>query len=157
MSKYECCYDTPRDFSVIRQRIAEKYKYEYEFAAALGMNKQTFSRKLNSITAFSVSEILKICELLEVSESEIEACFRTPLVVKEKPRGIRTVIRSRYGNEAALARKIGMPKNTLCQRLNFKVDFRYSELLRIAEALDISMSETVELIEAERRLHEQGA
>ena len=25
MSKYECCYDIPRDFSVIRKRIAEKY------------------------------------------------------------------------------------------------------------------------------------
>ena len=122
----------------------------------MGMNKQTFSRKLNSITAFSVSEILKICELLGVSEEEIEACFRTPQVVQEKPRGIRTVIRSRYGNEAALARKIGMPKNTLCQRLNFKIDFRYSELLRIAEALDISVCETVELLEVERRLYEQG-
>lgn len=157
MSRYECCYDVPRDFSAIRKRIAEKYKYEYEFAAALGMNKQTFSRKLNSITAFTVPEILRICELLEISESEIEACFRTPLVVVEKPVGIRTMIKSRYGNEAALARKIGMPKNTLCQRLNFKVDFRYSELLRISEALGISMIETVELIEEERRQYEQGA
>lgn len=154
MSKYECCYDVPRDFSVIRKRIAEKYKYEYEFAAELGMNKQTFSRKLHSITAFTVSEILKICELLEISESEIEACFRTPQVPETRPIGIRTKIRVHYGNEAALARKIGMPKNTLCQRLNFKIDFRYSELLRISEALGISMSETVELIEEERRQHE---
>ena len=155
MSKYKCYYEQPRDFSAIRRRIAERYAYEYEFATELGMNKQTFSRKLNSIAPFTVGEICKICELLDIPENEIEEHFRTPLIPKESPRGIRTLIKNKFGNEAALARKIGMPKNTLGSRLNFQIDFRYSELLRLAEALEITMNETVELLECERRNYEQ--
>lgn len=155
MSKYQCYYEQPRDYSAIRKRIAERYTFEYEFAAELGMNKQTFSRKLNNIAPFSVSEICRICELLDIPENEIEEHFRTPLVPKEEPKGIRVLIKQKYGNEAALARKMGMPKNTLGHRLNFHIDFRYSELLRLADALEISMNETVELLECERRNHEQ--
>jgi DNA-binding protein Fis len=150
MAKYECCYDRPRDFSAIRKRIAEKYPFEYKFAAELGLNKQTLSRKLNSITPFSVSEICKVCELLDIPDTDIEMYFRTPLVENEEPRGLRAVIKEAFGNEAALARAMGMPKNTLCHRLNFQIDFRYGELMRMSEVLGIGMEEIVRLIEIER-------
>ena len=151
MAAYKCCYTQPRDFSAIRQRIAEKYTFEYQFADALGMSKQTFSRKMNSIEPFTPNNIRKICKLLDISLTETEKYFRTPLVPKEEPRGIRLAIKEKFGNEAALARHIGMQKNTLCHRLNFDIDFRYSELVKIAEALEISMSELIELLEIERR------
>ena len=151
MSKYRCYYEHPRDFSAIRQRIAERYTYEYEFAAELGMNKQTFSRKLNNITPFSVSEICKICDLLKIPDNEIEKYFRTLLIKKKDPEGIRSVIKSKFKYEASLARRMGMSKAALCSRLNFKSDFRYSELMLLTEALEISLDQVIALIEIERR------
>ena len=156
MSKYRCYYEHPRDFSAIRKRIADRYTYEYEFAAGLGMNKQTFSRKLNNITPFSVSEICKICNLLDIPDSEIEKHFRTLLVKKKGPEGIRSVIKSKYKYEAALARRIGMSKAALCSRLNFKSDFRYSELMLLTEALEVSLDEVIKLIEIERKIQKEA-
>lgn len=152
MAKYTCCYEQPRDFSAIHSRIAERHEHEYLFAAELGITKQSLSRKLNSIEPFTVSDICTICELLDIPESEIDAYFRTPLVKQEEIRSLRTVIKEKFGTEAALARATGMPKNTLGHRLNFEIDFRYTELLKIAEALEISISELVELLEVERRM-----
>lgn len=151
MSAYICCYEQPRDFSALRKRIAEKYPHEYVFAAEMGMAKQTLSRKLNSIEPFTVSDIFKICELLELPETELDLYFRTPLVAKEEPKGIRDIIREKFGTEAALARSMGMEKNTLGKRLNFQIDFRYTELLNLAKALELPIAEVVELLEAERR------
>lgn len=156
MSKYRCYYEHPRDFSAIRQRIAERYTYEYEFAAELGMNKQTFSRKLNNITPFSVSEICKICDLLGIPDNEIEKYFRTLLIKKEGPEGIRSVIKSKFKYEASLARRIGMSKAALCSRLNFKSDFRYSELMLLTEALEVSLDEVIKLIEIERKIQKEA-
>ena len=150
MSAYRCCYEQPRDFSALRKRIAEKYTHEYVFAVELGMAKQTLSRKLNSVEPFTVSDICKICELLDLPEAELDFYFRTSLVAKEEPKGIRDVIKEKFGTEAALARFMGMEKNTFGKRLNFQVDFRYSELLNLAKALELPIAELVELLEVER-------
>lgn len=150
MSAYKCCYEQPRDFSVLRKLIAEKYTHEYVFAVELGMAKQTLSRKLNSIEPFTVSDICKICELLDIPETELDFYFRTSLVAKEEPKGIRDVIKEKFGTEVALARSVGMEKNTLGKRLNFQVDFRYSEILNLAKALELPIAEVVELLEVER-------
>ena len=151
MSAYKCCYAAPRDFSALRSRIAEKYTYEYQFADTLGMNKQKFSKKMRSVVPFNPQEIRRICELLDISRDEIPQYFRTPLLPKDEQKGLRAVIKEKYGNAAALARHIGMQKNALCHRLNFQIDFRYSELSTIADALGLSMSELIELLEIERR------
>lgn len=150
MSKRKCCYEQPRDFSALRARIAEKYTHEYEFAVELGLTKQALSCKLHSFAVFTVSEIVRICELLDIPDSELDTYFRTPLIVKEEPKGLRDFIKKKCRTEAALARKIGMAKNKLCHRLNFQIDFRYSELLSIAEALGLPIAEVVELLEVER-------
>ena len=151
MSAYKCCYAQPRDFSALRSRIAEKYTYEYQFADTLGMNKQKFSKKMRSVVPFNPQEIRRICELLDISRDEIPQYFRTPLLPKDEQKGLRAVIKEKFGNEAAFARHIGMQKNTLCHRLNFQIDFRYSELVKIADALGLSMSELIGLLEIERR------
>lgn len=151
MSKYKCRYEQPRDFSALRERIAEKYTHEYMFAAELGIAKQTLSRKLNSIEIFTVSDICKICELLDIPDDELDAYFRTPLIAKDEPKGIRDVIKEKFGTEAALAHTMGMEKKKLGNRLNFQIDFRYTELLNLAKALDIPIAEVVALLEVERR------
>ena len=151
MAKRKCCYEQPRDFSALRARIAEKYMYEYDFAKELGLTKQALSCKFHSFSAFSVKEIVRICELLDIPDSELDTYFRTPLIVKEEPTGLRDIIKKKCRTESALARRIGMAKNKLCHRLNFQVDFRYSELLSIAEALGLPIAEVVELLEVERR------
>lgn len=151
MSRRKCCYEQPRDFSALRARIAEKYAHEYEFAAELGLTKQALSCKLHSFAVFTVNEIVRICELLDIPDTELDVYFRTPLIIKVEPKGIRDTIKEKCRTEAALARKIGMAKNQLCHRLNFQVDFRYSELLRIVEALELPIAAVVELLEVERR------
>ena len=151
MSRRKCCYEQPRDFSALRGRIKEKYAHEYELAAELGLTKQAFSCKLHSFSAFTVSEIVRICELLDIPTAELDAYFRTPLIMKVQPKGIRDAIKEKCRTEAALARKIGMKRSKLCHRLNFQVDFRYSELVSIAEALELPVAQVVELLEVERR------
>lgn len=151
MSKARCCYDSPRDFSAIRQRIAEKYEHEYQFAEKLGLSKHQFSKKMRSLSPFTVDEICNICELLGIEDADIDSCFRTPLVVVEGPKGLRTVIKEKFGNEANLARVLGMQKNKFCHRLNFKTEFRYSELVAMARELGLSLDSVAELLEIERR------
>ena len=151
MTTYKCCYAQPRDFSALRSRIVARYSYEYQFADMLGMNKQKFSKKMRSVIPFYPQEIRRICELLDISRDEIPQYFRTPLLPKDEQKGLRAVIKEKYGNAAALARHIGMQKNALCHRLNFQIDFRYGELTAIADALGLSMGELIELLEIERR------
>ena len=157
MSERKCCYDRPRDFSALRNRIAEHYQYEYQFAEKLGMTKQCLSRKMKSITPFTVDDICKIAEALHLEDADLDAYFRTPLVFVEEQKGLRAIIKEKCGNEASLARAINMRKNVLCHRLNFKTDFRYSELVAMAKALQISIGELAELLEIERgKLDAQG-
>ena len=150
MPARKCCYDCPRDFSALRERIAEHYQYEYQFAEKLGMTKQCFSRKMNSLTPFTVEDICKIAEILHLEDDELDTYFRTPLVFVEEQKGLRAIIKERCGNEASMARALNMRKNVLCHRLNFKTDFRYSELVAKAKELQISIGELAELLEIER-------
>ena len=80
MTNTKCCYPTPRDFSALRQKIADKYNTECAFATQIGMNKHQLSYRFRCLTPFKVEEILKICELLDIETGEIGFYFRTPPV-----------------------------------------------------------------------------
>lgn len=50
--------------TAIRERIAEKGLTQANIARKLGIGRQTFSRKLNGHNDFSVSELVRLAELL---------------------------------------------------------------------------------------------
>lgn len=50
--------------TAIRERIAEKGLTQAAIARKLGIGRQTFSRKLNGHNDFSVSELVRLAELL---------------------------------------------------------------------------------------------
>ena len=50
--------------TAIRERIAEKDLTQAAIARKLGIGRQTFSRKLNGHTDFSVSELVHLAEIL---------------------------------------------------------------------------------------------
>ena len=153
MTNLKCCYDSPRDFSALRQKISDKFKTECAFATQIGMNKHQLSYRFRNLTPFKVEEILKICELLGIQTGEIGFYFRTPLVSKEETVGIRKLIKQKFKSEAVFAQKLGMSKHMLATRLTFEIDFRYAELVNMAKLLDISMDELVNYIEIERSIH----
>ena len=146
-----CCYDVPRDFSALRQRIRERYQYEYQFADALGLSKEQLSSRLNSKYPFTVEQIIAICSLLDIPDEDIGSYFRVPMKQSSEPLSIRGIIKAKFGTEAALAKYMGMHKQTLFHRLNFHSEFRYSELAALAQALELSMDEIFHLVEMERR------
>ena len=153
MTNMKCCYDSPRDFSALRQKISDKYKTECAFATHIGMNKHQLSYRFRCLTPFKVEEILKICELLDIETGEIGFYFRTPLVHKEEPIGIRKLIKQKYKSESAFAKQLGLSKHMLATRLTFEIDFRYAELVEMSKLLDISMDELANYIETERSIH----
>jgi hypothetical protein len=57
-----------------------------------------------------------------------------------------------YGSEAAFSKELGLSKHMLSTRLNFETDFRYSELRRMAELLDLNITDIDALIQVERRI-----
>ena len=97
-------------------------------------------------------EIMDICKVLEIPFTETEKYFRTLLVEKQRPVGIRAVIKQKYGYESVFAKKVGLSPHMLSTRLNFESDFRYSELRRMAELLEINISDIDTLIQIERRI-----
>lgn len=153
MTNTKCCYNFPRDFSALRQKIADKYHTECAFATQIGMNKHQLSYRFRNLTPFKVEEILKICELLDIETGEIGFYFRTPLVPKEEPIGIRKLIKQKFKSESAFAKQLGLSKHMLATRLLFEIDFRYAELVDMAKLLDISMDELANYIETERSIH----
>ena len=153
MTNTKCCYSAPRDFSALRQKIADKYNTECAFATQIGMNKHQLSYRFRCLTPFKVEEILKICELLDIETGDIGFYFRTPLVPKEEPIGIRKLIKQRFKSESAFAKQLGLSKHMLATRLTFEIDFRYAELVEMAKLLDISMDELTGYIETERSIH----
>ena len=152
MANKECCYDCFRDFSALRERIAVKFPTEKMFAESINMNKHQLSNRFRCKVPFHAKEIMAICKALEIPFTETERYFRTPLIEKEGPIGIRAVIKQMYGSEAAFSKELGLSKHMLSTRLNFETDFRYSELRRMAELLDLNITDIDALIQVERRI-----
>ena len=51
-----------------------------EYAKALGISVQALYNKINNIAEFKVSEIVKSCEVLNLSSEDREKIFFAPLV-----------------------------------------------------------------------------
>ena len=64
-----------RSYNKLRGRIIEKFGNQGAFAEAMGISRQWVSMKLNNKSEFSQSEILKWCDVLEISEREIVDYF----------------------------------------------------------------------------------
>ena len=63
------------DFSRLMGRIREKHESQRSLAAALGMDKSTFNLKINNRYEFMPSEILRICDRLDIPHSQIPQYF----------------------------------------------------------------------------------
>lgn len=63
------------NFSKLRGKIKEKYDTIKAFSLDMELDSTTLSKKLNSITDFTSSEILKACNLLQISTEEIDEYF----------------------------------------------------------------------------------
>ncbi len=63
------------DYSKLRGRIVEKYGTIGNFANALDTQLQQVSRKLNSDVGFTKKDILRWCDLLDISIDEIGVYF----------------------------------------------------------------------------------
>jgi hypothetical protein len=152
MANKECCYDCFRDFSALRERIAVKFPTEKMFAESINMNKHQLSNRFRCKVPFHAKEIMAICKALEIPFTETERYFRTPLIEKDGPIGIRAVIKQMYGSESVFSKELGLSKHMLSTRLNFETDFRYSELRRMAELLEMNITDIDTLIQIERRI-----
>lgn len=63
------------DFRKLRGKIVEKYSTVSAFAQAFGVSKNTFSKKLNNQVKFSADDIIKIVDMLDIPENEINEYF----------------------------------------------------------------------------------
>ncbi len=60
----------PTNSKKLRGRMIEKGFTQLDMANALGITYQAFSYKLNNKSSFKVSEIMKMCEILEISDKD---------------------------------------------------------------------------------------
>lgn len=63
------------DYSKLSGRIVEKYGTQMNFADAIGLSERSVSLKLNSKIGWKQSEIMRICEALEIGIDEIPDYF----------------------------------------------------------------------------------
>lgn len=68
------------DYSRLRGRIVEKYGTQTAFVKDFGISENSFSLKMNNKTAFSVDDIIKICDMLKISKNEVGDYFFTEKV-----------------------------------------------------------------------------
>lgn len=64
-----------RNYNILRGKIKEKVGYERVLAKKMGCTNTTLSNKLNGHVEFKQGEIVKICELLEISPENIPLYF----------------------------------------------------------------------------------
>lgn len=57
--------------TAIRERVADRGLTQAEIARALGIGRQTFSRKLNGHGDFSVSELTRLAEILGTTVADL--------------------------------------------------------------------------------------
>lgn len=63
------------EFNKLRGRIVEKYRTQREFANALGITKNAFSRKMTGKSGMSQKDIVLWCEMLDIDRDEIGEYF----------------------------------------------------------------------------------
>lgn len=68
------------DYSKLRGRIKEKYNTQDLFAEKLGIARTSLSLRLNGKVEFSQEEIIKSCNLLDITPEEIPLYFFTTKV-----------------------------------------------------------------------------
>ena len=68
------------DYSKLRGRIREKCGTNSNFASQLGCSDNTLSAKLNHLSEFDQTEIVKSLRILELSVKDIPAYFFTKAV-----------------------------------------------------------------------------
>ena len=68
------------DFSKLRGKIREKYGTETKFAEAMDVSTTTLSLKLNNKVVWTVPEIVKACELLDIPFEFIPIYFFTEVI-----------------------------------------------------------------------------
>lgn len=63
------------DYSLLREKIAAKYRTQANFAKAMGLSKATMSLKLNGKVKWKLDEIARICEWLGIPAIKIPSYF----------------------------------------------------------------------------------
>lgn len=63
------------DNSKLRGKIIEKCKTRRQFAKAMGWSDSTATRKLNSDSDMTQSEIWKACKILDISRDDVATYF----------------------------------------------------------------------------------
>ena len=63
------------DYSKLKGRIIEMYGNQGAFAVALGVSKNTLSKKMQNKIRFTSSDIIKITEMLNIPKEEIGNYF----------------------------------------------------------------------------------
>lgn len=66
------------DYSKLKGRISEKGLNQKELALKIGISEGQFCKKLSGEYAFKQSEIVKICDVLNIENSLIGDYFFTP-------------------------------------------------------------------------------
>ena len=60
----------PTNSNLLRGRIAEKGYTQREVAKMIGITYQSFSEKINNKSNFKVSEIIKLCDIHDISDKD---------------------------------------------------------------------------------------
>lgn len=63
------------DHNKLRGKIREKYGSEVKFAKSMGLSQATLSAKLNDKVDFTRTELIKMQELLNISDDEFRGIF----------------------------------------------------------------------------------
>lgn len=76
--------DVLMDYALLVGRIKDKYQTHELFAKDMGMSKSGLSAKLNNHRAFTTDEIVRACELLDITGAEINSFFFQLKVAKRQ-------------------------------------------------------------------------
>lgn len=64
-----------KTYGLLREKIRRKFKRLGDFAEFIGLDRSSFSKKLNSRAAWTSDEIEKICNALDIPMSQVDEYF----------------------------------------------------------------------------------
>lgn len=63
------------DYTRLKNRIAEKFRFASNLCRTLGWNSRTFSQKMNHYIEFSQTDIAQLIDVLGIDDNEVKSFF----------------------------------------------------------------------------------
>jgi DNA-binding transcriptional regulator YdaS (Cro superfamily) len=129
------------EYSKLKGRICAVFGTQIAFADAMGFSSCSISKKLNGRSEWSVGEIRRACDLLNIAPEEIAPYFFSIGENTVEYSELRGRICAVFGTQAAFAESLGISSCSVSKKLNGRSEWTADEIRKTCAILSIAPEE----------------